>query len=108
MNKRVLLIASALLVASAACTPRYNGPIADTILFNGDVVTVDANFSHAQAIAVAGGKVLAVGTNEDIKKMAGEHTRSIDLLGRTVVPGLNDAHIHDAGDGPGVDLSKAR
>ena len=80
----------------------------DTILFNGKIITVDQNFSYAQAIAVTGGKIAAVGTNAAISKMAGPSTRRIDLAGRTVIPGLMDNHLHAAGGGPGVDLSQTR
>jgi len=81
---------------------------ADTILVNGHVVTVDARFSIAQAIAITDGRFTAVGSNEAIRKLAGPSTTTIDLKGRTVIPGLADDHLHDAGGGPGVDLSRAR
>jgi predicted amidohydrolase YtcJ len=80
----------------------------DTILFNGHVVTVDARFSIAQAIAISGGRFTAVGTDAAIRKLAGPSTTTIDLRGQTVIPGLADDHLHDAGGGPGVDLSRAR
>ena len=80
----------------------------DTILINGHVVTVDARFSIAQAIAIRGGTFVAIGANADIRRLAGPATRTIDLHGQTVIPGLADGHLHDAGGGPGVDLSRAR
>ena len=83
-------------------------PPADTILVNGHIVTVDARFSVAQAIAIAGGRFTAVGSNDAIRKLAGPQTTTIDLHGQTVIPGLADGHLHDAGGGPGVDLSRAR
>src|SRR5262245_33612633 len=81
---------------------------ADTILTNGQVITVDARFSIAQAVAITGGKFTAVGTSADIGKLAGPSTTVVDLKGRTVIPGLADDHLHDAGGGPGVDLSQTR
>ncbi|NOT27556.1 MAG: amidohydrolase [Acidobacteria bacterium] len=69
------------------------GP-ADVILSNGKVITVDDRFTIAQAIAIKGDRVLAVGTTDDIKGLAGPSTRTIDLAGRTVVPGLIDNHAH--------------
>jgi predicted amidohydrolase YtcJ len=81
---------------------------ADTILVNGHIVTVDARFSTAEAVAIAGGKFTAVGTNAAIRKLAGVKTATIDLHGQTVIPGLADGHLHDAGGGAGVDLSAAR
>jgi hypothetical protein len=80
----------------------------DVILFNGKIVTVDAAFSYAEAVAVRAGRFAAVGANDVIRKQAGAGTRLIDLRGRTVVPGLSDNHLHTAGGGPGVDLSRAR
>lgn len=67
---------------------------ADTVLFNGKVVTVDRDFSIREAIAVSDGRVLATGTSAAMKKLAGGHARLIDLGGRTVIPGLTDGHIH--------------
>lgn len=83
-------------------------PAPDTILVNGHVVTVDAQFSIAEAIAIRGGRFTAVGSNAAIRRLAGPSTKVIDLHGQTVIPGLADDHLHDAGGGPGVDLSRAR
>ena len=80
----------------------------ELILINGHVITVDRRFSIAQAVAISRGRFTAVGSTEDIKKLAGPETRAIDLGGQTVIPGLADGHLHDAGGGPGVDLSRAR
>src|ERR1700761_7050917 len=67
---------------------------ADTILFNGKILTVDKDFSMPQALAIAHGEVLATGTSAAIRKLAGAKTKLIDLGGRTVIPGLTDGHIH--------------
>jgi len=83
-------------------------PPPDTILVNGHVITVDARFSIAQAIAIADGRFTAVGSDAAIRTLAGPATKTIDLHGQTVIPGLADGHLHDAGGGPGVDLSRAR
>src|SRR5690242_2313 len=80
----------------------------DTILVNGHVITVDSSFSIAEAIAIANGKFTAVGTNAAVGALAGSSTTVVDLHGLTVIPGLADGHLHDAGGGPGVDLSRAR
>ncbi|HEV3140432.1 MAG TPA: amidohydrolase [Vicinamibacterales bacterium] len=105
MRRTVLL---ALAFALAALRPSAQVPPADTILVNGHVVTVDARFSIAQAVAIANGRFTAVGTNADIRRLAGPQTTVLDLRGQTVTPGLADDHLHDAGGGPGVDLSRAR
>lgn len=79
--------------ASDALVP--NGPTsADSIFTGGEILTVDDDFSIAEAIAVRGNRVLAVGTDDDILALAGPATRRTDLEGRTVVPGLIDNHMH--------------
>jgi len=67
---------------------------ADTVLFNGKIVTVDKDFSVREALAIENGRVLASGTSGAMKKLAGDKARLIDLGGRTVIPGLTDGHIH--------------
>jgi predicted amidohydrolase YtcJ len=84
------------------------GAAPDTILYNGKIVTVDGRFSIAQALAIREGKFVAVGSNDQVRRLSGPSTRSIDLRGRTVLPGLMDGHLHNAGGGPGVDLSRVR
>ncbi len=69
-------------------------PAADLILANGKIITVDDRFSIAQAVAVRGDRIVAVGTNQEISRLAGANTRRIDLRGRAVVPGLIDNHAH--------------
>ena len=68
--------------------------MADLGFVNGKVITVDENFSIAQAVAVKGDRIVAVGTDEDIKPLIGQHTKVLDLKGKAVLPGINDAHIH--------------
>jgi predicted amidohydrolase YtcJ len=67
---------------------------ADTVLFNGKILTVDKDFSVQQALAIGHGQVLASGTSAAMKKLAGDRAKLIDLGGRTVIPGLTDGHIH--------------
>ena len=79
-------------------TPAAEPPVAaDLIVHNGKVLTVDARFSTAEAVAVRGGKVVAVGTNADVLKLKGAKTRVIDAGGYTVMPGLYDSHTHPVG-----------
>ena len=70
------------------------GPAADWILTNGQILTVDADFSVVQAMAIADGRVMATGSNEEIEALAGGDTQVTDLEGQTVVPGLIDNHMH--------------
>jgi predicted amidohydrolase YtcJ len=82
---------------------------ADLIFVGGRVITVDSADHIAQAIAVTGNRITAVGTTADINRLAGPATRRIDLQGRTITPGLLDAHAHFSGGGADrlyvVDLS---
>jgi predicted amidohydrolase YtcJ len=67
---------------------------ADVILSNGKIVTVDTEKAQAEAIAILGDRILAVGDNNEILQLAGPATEQIDLQGRTVVPGFSDGHLH--------------
>ena len=67
---------------------------ADMVYRNGFVYTVDGFRSRAQAFAVRDGKYLAVGSNDDMKKVTGPDTKVVDLNGKMVMPGLIDTHIH--------------
>jgi len=67
---------------------------ADTILVNGKILSADARFSTYAAAAIRDGKLGALGSDADIRKLAGNTTRVIDLGGRTVIPGLIDSHMH--------------
>jgi len=69
----------------------------DLILVNGKILTVDKSFSIAEAVAIKKDRFLAVGSNADIIKLAGNSTVRLDLKGKTVIPGLIDAHLHPEG-----------
>jgi predicted amidohydrolase YtcJ len=93
MTNRLVLIAG--LAAALGIVPAHaQAPPADTVLVNGKVITLDDASSIVQAVAIRDAKVLAVGTNADIRQRADAHTNVIDLGDRTVVPGLMDSHIH--------------
>ena len=93
----------ALLLAavSATTSPRAGAqqPRADVILVNGRILTVDANDRVAQAVAVSGNRIIAVGSTAEVERTAGPNTRRVDLKGRAVTPGLLDAHAHFSGGG---------
>jgi predicted amidohydrolase YtcJ len=73
-------------------TPKQIVP--DTILVNGKIVTVDDQFTIAQAVAIKGERILAVGANEAIRALANNETKVLNLKGLTVIPGLIDDHLH--------------
>ncbi|MFF5926834.1 amidohydrolase [Streptomyces hydrogenans] len=70
------------------------GTYADLVFVGGRVVTVDAEFSVAEALAVTGSVISAVGTREDVAALIGPDTRVVDLEGATLLPGINDSHLH--------------
>jgi predicted amidohydrolase YtcJ len=99
----------ALALPAAIATFTSRQPTApEAIYYNAKIITVDERFSYAQAVAITGDRFTAVGSNDAVRALAGPATRQIDLQGLTVTPGLTDNHLHGAGGGPGVDLSRTR
>jgi len=95
MKPALTRLAGLVLLAGVMATARPAGAqSADTVLFNGKVVTLDADSPTVEALAVRDGKVAAIGTSAEIRALAGAKTRVIDLDGRTVIPGLIDSHMH--------------
>ncbi|GAB4200254.1 MAG: amidohydrolase [Wenzhouxiangellaceae bacterium] len=98
--KRIGLMGSALALsgtAMASQVSREESPApaeAELILHNGRITTLNPQQREASAIAIAGGKVMAVGDDASILALGGSATRHIDLRGRRVIPGLNDSHTH--------------
>ena len=96
------ILAAVLAVAGAAAAA--DAP--DLILAGGKVFTADPARPWAEAVAIAGDHIVAVGSSAEVRPLAGSATRVIELQKRVVVPGFNDAHMHaGAGPGPGVGLS---
>jgi len=85
------LILFSLSLILAACAMEHTP---DMIITNGKILTVDDQFSIAEAVAIKDDKIIAVGSNRDIRKQADGQTRIIDAAGKTVIPGLIDAHLH--------------
>ena len=82
-----------ILLAIAGVLPAQQ-PAPDLILSNGKIITVDERFTIAQAVAIKGDRIVAVGTNQEMAQLAGANTRRIDLMGKAVTPGLIDNHMH--------------
>jgi predicted amidohydrolase YtcJ len=83
------------LVFGTTAAPAGEAP--DLILHHGKIVTVDPNFRIAEAMAVRGDRIVAVGTSDEVLRLAGTKTERIDLAGRVVMPGLIDSHAHPPG-----------
>jgi len=96
-TKGLFILATILILALGTTSMALAGPVvADFVLLNGKVVTVDSNDSIVQAVAVKSGKIIALGTSSEIRSLVGAETRVIDVRGRTVIPGLLDSHGHHA------------
>lgn len=94
MILRPLATTLALTLGAAPIAQRGFSPAPDAVYYNGAVATVDAASTVAQAFAVTNGKFAAVGSNTQVRALAGRRTRLINLHGRAVVPGLIDNHNH--------------
>ncbi len=93
----ILLVALTLFVVSAQKEEKVLP--ADTLFKNGNIYTVNDDQPNAEAIAVQYGKIVFVGSNADAKKYEVKGVKVVDLKGKTVVPGLADAHYHLCGRG---------
>jgi predicted amidohydrolase YtcJ len=96
LKSRIGLNAAALVVTAlgwnAVITAKTPPP--DLVLFNGKIFTSDAGRPYIQGLAVRGERIIAIGDSNTIRALAGASTHRIDLGGRTVIPGINDAHNH--------------
>src|ERR1700730_18417823 len=97
------------IAAAAALTAALLFPVAalgqshvDLILVHGKIWTENPRQPEAEAVAIQGNRIVEVGDSEAILKLAGPKTRVIDLKGRRVVPGFNDAHVHFYMGGDGI------
>lgn len=95
----------AMCLTVGACSPDVEP--ADMVLVGGPVVTLTAD-GVVEGIAILGDRIVATGSEAEIRAHVGANTRVIELDGRSVIPGLADNHFHSIGGGPGVDLSRTR
>jgi predicted amidohydrolase YtcJ len=95
------VVASALAACSDAPPPATEpaGPVPGLVLYNGNVLTLDPDQPEAEAVAIRGDRIVAVGSSTGVRALAGEDTQSQNLFGRTLVPGFIDAHVHFVGIG---------
>jgi predicted amidohydrolase YtcJ len=94
MNDRVSWGIGAIALLLSAAGSSLPAAEADLILHHGKIVTVDKKFAIHLALAIRGGRVVSVGTNEEVLKTRGKQTKLLDLAGKTVLPGLIDSHVH--------------
>jgi len=94
LTKLKRLAASIGVLAALAAIPALAQQNADTVVTNGKILTVDAGFGIVQALAIKDGRIVARGTNEEIARYVGAGTRTINVAGATVIPGLIDNHFH--------------
>ena len=97
MKTRTLLLSLiTIAIMSTDFTTHADKPAfaADLIIFNAKVHTMDRNQPMAEAVAILGNRIVAVGSSQEIKKLAGSSTKQIDAKGQLVLPGFNDAHVH--------------
>ena len=96
MKQHSLVLATCIAIAAPLSAQQ---PRADLILVNARVLTVDTSDRIAQAVGIAGGRIVAVGSTAEVERAAAPNARRIDLGGRAVTPGLLDAHAHFSGGG---------
>src|SRR5882724_7137928 len=98
---KLAFVVLSILLLSLAPTPPSTATVdpADLIIKNGNIYTVSEKHPHAEAVAVKADRIVFVGSNAEVQKFKGPHTRVVDLQGATVVPGLTDAHHHLYGVG---------
>lgn len=96
MKRLIILLFAGLFITACKndSTARETTLTADLIVTNAKVAVMDEKRSFSEAMAVKDGIVLKTGSSEEILKLKGENTKSIDAKGRTIIPGLNDSHLH--------------
>ncbi len=95
--KKLATFGFAIVLACLSVACAQQGEVADTIYTNGRIYTVNEAEPWVEAVAIADGKFLVVGSNADVEAVTGEGTEVVDLGGRFVMPGLHDLHLHFEG-----------
>ncbi len=95
----VLLLLAILLASAPSSRTAEPSPVADVILKNGKIWTVNSRQKEVQALAVWHGRILVAGSDSDVASLIGPSSRVIDLQGKRVVPGFHDCHVHFLGGG---------
>jgi predicted amidohydrolase YtcJ len=98
-SRRCAPALAALCIVGASCAQVPDALAPDAIYVNGTVLTMDKDGRVAEAVAVKGGRILMVGSNSDVRKVAGAATNVVDVAGKTLTPGFYAAHDHFPGSG---------
>jgi predicted amidohydrolase YtcJ len=107
----ILLLVAALSLTGCATLRGQKPAPADLVVINANIYTMVSKDARADAMAIKGDRIIAVGKNDAIRKRVGPSTRAIDARGRLVIPGFNDAHVHFMGIGntfSTIDLREAK
>jgi predicted amidohydrolase YtcJ len=94
VSRLTSLLLTIVAIFSFAAAQDPHQPAADLIITNAKVWTVDKSQPAAQAVAVLGERIVAVGSNADVNSWRGPQSRVIDAQGKLLLPGFNDAHVH--------------
>ncbi len=100
---RIKLVLVTLVLLASLPTVLAQAPAADLIVMHAHIYTVDKTMPEAEAVAVIGDRIVAVGSDADLAAWRGPQTQVIDAHGRRVLPGFNDAHVHFASGGEQLD-----
>src|SRR5215470_14866183 len=103
MRTSICIAGLIMFVAGTLQTIAQTKPSADLIISNAKIWTVDKSNPTAQAVAVLGDRIVAVGSNSDVDTWRGPKTRVIDAEAKLLLPGINDAHVHFVSGGLALD-----
>ena len=108
MHKKILsaVLASSIALTLGCKSSPSPADTADLIYTNGNVITMDDAHPSAKGVAIKDGKILLVGSDEDVLKAKGDKTQVIDLGGKTMIPGFVDSHSHFSAVGLQADFSQ--
>jgi predicted amidohydrolase YtcJ len=102
MTAMIRRVRALLAIACTLAPMRAQAP--DLVLISGNIVTVDDRFATVEALAARNGRILAVGSDDEIKKLIGAGTSVLDLKGRTAIPGFIEGHGHFVGLGDAMQI----
>jgi predicted amidohydrolase YtcJ len=94
MKAGIFVLIALFVMPTLSTNAQGNSLPPDLLIVNGSVHTMDSNRPAAEAVAILGNRIVALGSSAELRSLAGTNTRVIDAHGNTVVPGFNDAHVH--------------